>query len=188
MNVDLKKAAAKGVTVIQFAKDSIGAYDYTALGKEMLKADGDVEFERALSQSAAGAPSAPEPVAPPAPQAAAPETTTSGAIVPVAQAPEITAVAAPATESSSPASREVSFNIAAPAAREIYLVGDFNHWKINEDSRLSNLGDGRWEKKLGLAPGRYKYKYIIDGEWTLDARNNDREQNSFGTFDSVINL
>jgi chromosome partitioning protein len=188
MNVDLKKAAAKGVTVIQFAKDSIGAYDYTALGKEMLKADGDVEFERALSQAAAGAPSVPEPVAPPASQAAAPETTTSGAIVPVAQAPEITAVAAPATESSSPASREVSFNIAAPAAREIYLVGDFNHWKINEDSRLSNLGDGRWEKKLGLAPGRYKYKYIIDGEWTLDARNNDREQNSFGTFDSVINL
>jgi 1,4-alpha-glucan branching enzyme len=67
-------------------------------------------------------------------------------------------------------------------------VGDFNHWKMNDESRLSRLEDGKWEKTLGLTPGRYKYKFVVDGEWTLDAQNNEREQNSFGTFDSIINL
>lgn len=199
MNVDLKKAAAKGVTVMQFAPDSIGASDYTALGKELLQADGAFEFEKALTQvSEAALETPPGPEAQSAPGQSAAATATSGAIFTASPdsgasnasspAPAAPGHSAPATESTSPAPKEVSFNVAAPAAKDIYLVGDFNHWKINEESRLSRLDDGRWEKKLGLTPGRYKYKYIIDGEWTLDAQNNEREQNSFGTFDSVINL
>jgi 1,4-alpha-glucan branching enzyme len=100
----------------------------------------------------------------------------------------ISAPGTTATESTGPVQREALFNIAAPNARDIYLVGDFNHWKMNDESRLSRLDDGRWEKKLGLTPGRYKYKFVVDGEWVLDTQNNEREQNSFGTFDSVINL
>jgi 1,4-alpha-glucan branching enzyme len=92
------------------------------------------------------------------------------------------------TESGAPVVREVTFNISAPAAKDIFLVGDFNHWKMNEESRLSRLEDGRWEKRLSLASGRYKYKFIVDGEWVLDSQNSEREQNSFGTFDSIISL
>lgn len=159
LNVDLKKAAAQGVSVVRFNKDSIGAADYTALARELLRADGALEFEQALQETEAGP-------------------GTKGII----NEPRHT------DESGAPRQREVAFNIDAPNARDIYVVGEFNHWKINEESRLSKLENGKWEKRLGLATGRYKYKFVVDGEWILDARNAEREQNSFGTFDSVMQL
>lgn len=171
MNVDLKKAAAKGVPVMQFNKESIGAIDYMALGRELLRADGALEFEQALTVSSPTTETPAEPVTQVPPQTL--ETSTSSA---------------DASSAQPSAPREMLFNIAAPNAKEIYLVGDFNYWKINDSSRLSRLDDGRWEKKVGLAPGKYKYKFIVDGEWLLDTANNNREQNSFGTFDSIVNL
>jgi chromosome partitioning protein len=176
MNVDLKKAAAKGVHVIQFSKESIGTADYMALGRELLMADGALEFDQALEQAAA-TPDLPVPGQ--ADRIAAPITQPSGQAGPVGT---------PAAELAVPPQREALFNILAPNAKDIYLVGDFNHWKINDDSRLSRLEDGRWEKRVGLSSGRYKYKFIVDGEWMLDAQNSEREQNSFGTFDSVIKI
>ena len=85
-------------------------------------------------------------------------------------------------------SREVTFAIDAPSAKDIYIVGDFNHWKLNEESRLSRIQEGKWEKRLGLSPGQYKYKFVVDGEWVLDSKNSERVQNAFGTFDSIIQL
>ncbi|MCX5680178.1 MAG: AAA family ATPase [Candidatus Omnitrophica bacterium] len=148
-NVTLKKAAAKGISVIQFDKKSNGALDHMALADELLKAEGALEFEKALREL-------PMALPPPARQ--------------------------------EPVNREVDFTMSAPDAREIYLVGDFNHWKINDESRLARLEDGKWVKKMGLEPGRYRYKFVVDGEWTIDKQNNDREQNAFGTFDSIIKL
>ena len=149
-SVALKKAAANGVSVIQFDKNSNGAIDHIALADELLRAEGAKEFEKALSE------------------------------LPVALPPP------PAVQE--PVNREVDFTVSAPDAREIYLVGDFNHWKINEESRLARLDDGKWVKKMGLEPGKYRYKFVVDGEWTIDDHNTDREQNAFGTFDSVIKL
>lgn len=149
-SVALKKAAAKGVSVIQFDNKSNGAIDHIALADELLKAEGAKEFEKALSELPAALP-------------------------------------APAVPSG-PVNREIDFTVSAPNAREIYLVGDFNHWKINEESRFARLEDGKWVKKMGLEPGRYRYKFVVDGEWTIDLDNKDREQNAFGTFDSIIKL
>jgi chromosome partitioning protein len=211
MNVDLRKAAAKGVTVMQFSKDSIGAVDYMALGKELVKAEGAGEFEKAVREAQDEALPAKAP-AEPLRQTAAADAPPSRIQADEAAAPRQAVVVALASQATSAAEtaprvqpaepepqlsrtvaaasgpREVSFSMEAPQAKEIYLVGDFNHWKINEDSRLARRGDGRWEKMIGLGPGRYKYKFIVDGEWTLDTENGEREQNSFGTFDSIINL
>jgi len=57
-----------------------------------------------------------------------------------------------------------------------------------DEYRLSRQEDGRWEKRLGLDHGRYKYKFIVDGEWVADPDNNERERNSYGTYDSILNL
>jgi len=86
------------------------------------------------------------------------------------------------------AAREATFAINAPNAKDIYVVGDFNHWKINDESRLARANDGKWIKTLGLQPGRYKYKFVVDGEWLLDSENQEREPNTFGTFDSIKTL
>lgn len=92
---------------------------------------------------------------------------------------------APAAKEAEVAPRKVAFAIAAPNAKEVHLVGDFNHWRIDGESRLSRLDDGRWGKELDLSSGRYRYKFVVDGEWMLDSQNNEREPNAFGTFDSV---
>lgn len=172
MNVDLKKAAAKGVCITSFNKDSIGAKDYTSLAREILRADGALEFEKALS---AGAP------------AALAETAQEIAASPVLSLPR-EVISEPKEQEAPSMARDILFNVNAPNAKDIYVVGDFNNWNTAEDCRLSRLENGRWEKKLGLNPGRHKYKFIIDGEWVQDSQNNEREQNSFGTFDSVISL
>ena len=161
-SISLKKAVSSGVPVTQFDMKSNGAIDYLALAEEVLRADGSAEFEKAMAESA------------------------------LLPAPELTkprdAVQPEPAQQPLPERRDVAFTIKAPQAKEIYLVGDFNHWKINEGDRLARLDDGKWEKRMGLEPGRYRYKFVVDGEWTVDSDNAEKEQNSFGTFDSIIKL
>jgi chromosome partitioning protein len=84
--------------------------------------------------------------------------------------------------------KDADFVIEAPEAKEVYLVGDFNGWRIDESSRLAKTDDGKWRKNIQLTPGRYRYKFVVDGQWVLDARNTDRETNPFGSLDSVLRL
>ena len=177
MNVTLKRAVAGGVSVIQFDKESNGAKDYLELAQEILRAEGAEEFERAMAQ-----------VSPNANQE-------ESAIMLVSQEIKEIRGAGAALQTQTrqdtleeESTKEVNFSIRAPNAREIYVVGDFNNWKIDDGVRLARFDDGRWEKKMGLPPGRYKYKFVVDGEWVVDTQNGEREQNSFGTFDSIIKL
>jgi 1,4-alpha-glucan branching enzyme len=87
-----------------------------------------------------------------------------------------------------PDAKEVAFVIEAPTAEDIHVVGDFNDWEVSDKSKLARRENGYWEKLMELQPGRYRYKFVVDGEWTLDARNEERERNEFGTFDSVAEV
>ncbi len=234
MNVDLKKAAAKGICVTQLNKDSIGSKDYTSLAQELMRADGASEFEKALN-SVENTPETtetilPEPAFRPKTFETAGETISTSdfcADEPDAPAVRLDPVELPETAPKSlnatiqmqaaslvlslpkmiisepgdiapeqklarpiekPAGIEFLFNIEAPQAKDIYIVGEFNGWKPSDEYRLSRLDGGRWEKKLGLKAGRYRYKFIVDGEWVVDANNTEREQNQYGTFDSILSL
>ena len=169
MNVALKKAASKGVSVLQLDPESNGAIDYTALAKEITKYD-TLEIEKKQRSDDI--------------EKAIMVITSSEE----AQSDTVSAEAPSLIDSVKSLSREIRFAVDAPAAKDIYIVGDFNHWKMDEKSRLSRGSDGKWEKNLGLSSGRYKYKFVIDGEWVLDSQNSERVQNAFGTFDSIISL
>ena len=84
--------------------------------------------------------------------------------------------------------KEQNFLIQAPSAKEVYVVGDFNDWKIDRGSMLDRLEDGRWTKAIRLRPGVYRYKFVIDGEWVLDSQNSLKRPNPFGSFDSILEL
>ena len=86
-----------------------------------------------------------------------------------------------------PKLNEVIFSISAPGAKEVFLVGEFNNWKADESGRMSN-SDGTWTKSLTLNPGRYRYRFVIDGSWTEDAKNPLKEVNPFGTLDSFVEV
>ena len=64
----------------------------------------------------------------------------------------------------------VAFAISAPNAKAVFLTGSFNNWTIT-DILMTKQPDGRWTATLPLAPGRYQYKFVVDGEWTTDPAN-----------------
>ncbi|MFH0936041.1 MAG: AAA family ATPase [Candidatus Omnitrophota bacterium] len=82
---------------------------------------------------------------------------------------------------------EVAFSINAPDAKEVYLVGDFNDWKLDTTSRMEQ-NNGAWMKRLGLKPGKYRYRFVIDGKWTEDSSNPSKAMNPYGTLDSLIEV
>jgi len=73
------------------------------------------------------------------------------------------------------------------SAKLVQIAGDFNNW-VNEAMDCTNQQEGLWEKFVPLAPGRYRYKFIVDGEWTVDPQNGISEPNPYGGIDSVITI
>ena len=69
---------------------------------------------------------------------------------------------------------------------QVQLAGDFNDWSL-VGSEMEAVGPV-WEKTLKLAPGRYRYRYVIDGEWHSDPHNAAAEPSPFGGVDSVLVL
>lgn len=166
-NVTLKKAVAEGISVLQFDPKANGATDHIALAHEIIRMEGAEEFKQALAEVTEKNDKQEEVTLPQA----------SRRFPAVAQTK---IEERPAVQES-----ETTFSISAPNAKDVYIVGDFNHWKMNDSSRLSRLDDGKWEKRFTLSPGKYRYKFVVDGEWVLDSENAEKEQNPFGTYDSV---
>lgn len=72
-----------------------------------------------------------------------------------------------------------------PNAKLVQVAGDFNNW-VNEAMEPTDSKNGLWEKFIPLAPGRYRYKFIVDGDWSIDPNNEVTEPNPYGGIDSVI--
>ena len=77
------------------------------------------------------------------------------------------------------------FTLFAPDANEIYVVGDFADWNTDK-YRMRKLQTGLWKKKVPLKPGRYEYRFVIDGNWHTDPENISRQPNPFGSENSVL--
>lgn len=89
-------------------------------------------------------------------------------------------------ENSSSAGKSVAFYCEAESAIKVSLAGDFNDWDPNADPML-NLGDGTFGIALFLKPGRYEYKYIVDGaNWIHDPCAQEMVDDSWGGKRSVV--
>lgn len=55
----------------------------------------------------------------------------------------------------------------APKAKEVFVAGTFNEWNPRSYP-LKRTGDGHWVGTLDLPPGRYEYKFVIDGQWCCE--------------------
>lgn len=69
-------------------------------------------------------------------------------------------------------------------AKSVIVTGSFNGWR--EDSYQMIKKDGNWTYPVSLKPGKYTYKFIIDGQWMIDPANEVWEENSEGTGNSVL--
>ncbi|MFA6384857.1 MAG: isoamylase early set domain-containing protein [Candidatus Omnitrophota bacterium] len=77
------------------------------------------------------------------------------------------------------------FQIFAPQAKKVNVVGSFNNWDPKKESAKKDT-KGNWTVQLGLKPGRYEYKFLVDGSWVNDPKCSSAVYNSFGTQNSVV--
>jgi hypothetical protein len=48
--------------------------------------------------------------------------------------------------------------------------------------------NGVWNKAVLLPPGNYQYKFLVDGQWREDPKNNHTCLNCFGSYNNILNL
>ena len=83
--------------------------------------------------------------------------------------------------------RRVTFSFEAAEAKEVILMGDFNKWNQKKHPMRKDV-NGIWSKTVIIPPGKYEYKFLVDGQWKEDPQNDQTCPNSFGTNNSVFNL
>ena len=83
--------------------------------------------------------------------------------------------------------RTIAFTLNAPDAKEVMISGDFTNWE-RASLRRMNPKDKIWRKELTLKPGRYEYKFLVDGNWIVDPNNHNRTWNNYGSENSVIEV
>ena len=183
-NVKLKESVVLGQTVAVYDKYSRGTKDYFTLSKEIICAE-------KKQPSVAEAPASPPPV--PA-QAAASPAKGLASVEPKAFSAKMVPIF---SEKMGKLIKQevkdvqqlfpVRFSYDAAAAKSVFVTGSFNDWSLDDHCRLTQA-NGKWEAVLALKPGVYKYQFIVDGVWKEDSRNPNKERNSFGDINSLIEV
>ncbi len=84
--------------------------------------------------------------------------------------------------------QEVIFSARFESAKHVLIAGDFNNWSPMSTPMQSNGRPGIWTTRLPLAPGRYRYRLVVDGKWITDPHNQYVEANQFGELNNVVEV
>ncbi|MFT3980673.1 MAG: hypothetical protein QM687_09415 [Ferruginibacter sp.] len=71
-----------------------------------------------------------------------------------------------------------------PNAKQVLLAGNFSNWQ--QGALAMNKTAEGWELPVKLNPGKYWYKYIVDGNWMPDPANALLESDDEGNNNSVF--
>ena len=87
-----------------------------------------------------------------------------------------------------------SDEVAVTAAREVVETRQGYGWASRRGLREAR-GDllvlaepDKWVAKLPLLPGRYRYRFIVDGQWLTDPHNEKTEVNEYGELNNVVEV
>jgi hypothetical protein len=83
---------------------------------------------------------------------------------------------------------EVVFSARFEAAKNVLIAGDFNNWSSVSTPMRTSGKPGEWFMSLPLRPGRYRYRFIVDGQWTTDPHNSYVEANQFGELNNIVEV
>jgi cyclomaltodextrinase / maltogenic alpha-amylase / neopullulanase len=72
--------------------------------------------------------------------------------------------------------------------KNVNLFGSFNSWNRAELVMTDPDKDGTYEITIPLQPGRYEYKFYLDGKEMVDPDNPELVPNGMGDFNSVITV
>ncbi len=84
----------------------------------------------------------------------------------------------------------VHFELVAPEAKSVFLVGDFNDWRPGGLKLMESKGSGAWQITVRLKKGvAYRYNFLIDGtRWEPDPSSPLQVDDGFGGKSSVLRL
>jgi diguanylate cyclase (GGDEF)-like protein len=71
--------------------------------------------------------------------------------------------------------------------RNCAVVGSFNGWDPQADP-MAPQEDGSFWAKVGLIPGTYEYKFVVNGQWVPDPSHNERISDGYWGHNSVLHL
>ena len=80
--------------------------------------------------------------------------------------------------------KKVQFELLALDAQKVYLAGNFNNWDASANVMKKDK-KGIWKAVLSLRPGRYEYRFLVDGTWENDPACCDCVPNEFGSQNCV---
>jgi hypothetical protein len=80
----------------------------------------------------------------------------------------------------------VRFELAAPTASRVTLVGSFNEWNPVATPLRRDPSSGKWMVSLRLPPGRHVYAFVVDGDVTADPTAPRTADDDFGSANSVL--
>jgi 1,4-alpha-glucan branching enzyme len=80
--------------------------------------------------------------------------------------------------------KTVEFRLSMPQARTACVAGTFNNWDTKRNP-MQKDGPG-WKVTIPLAPGRYEYRFVADGQWLSDPNAKESVGNDFGSTNSVL--
>lgn len=81
--------------------------------------------------------------------------------------------------------RVVNLTCETAPGKKVFAAGSFNDWKP-EKELVDKDHSGVYRCQLRLLPGEYQYKFVVDGNWCLDAENPNFVPNDFGTLNSLL--
>ena len=83
--------------------------------------------------------------------------------------------------------KKIKFTLEAPEAQSVFLAGNFNNWSIDSHPLRKNV-KGEWHASVNLTPGKYEYRFLVDGEWWNDPLCTTFAPNQYGSENCVFTL
>lgn len=80
--------------------------------------------------------------------------------------------------------KTIEFRLSMPEARGVCVVGSFNNWDTKRTPMQKDATG--WKVTISLAPGRYEYRFVADGQWLSDPNAKESVGNDFGSTNSVL--
>jgi 1,4-alpha-glucan branching enzyme len=84
-----------------------------------------------------------------------------------------------------PNEKPVEFILNMPHAHSAAIAGTFNNWDLKRTPMKKDEAGG-WKATVWLPPGRYEYRFIVDGQWLSDPKAKESVANSYGSENSVV--
>jgi 1,4-alpha-glucan branching enzyme len=83
--------------------------------------------------------------------------------------------------------KKIVFEYFAPQAEKVELAACFNQWEPAH-TPLKMERHGKWKVTVALPPGRYEYRFRVDGNWQNDQRPVECVPNPFGSWNCILEI